>query len=88
MNVRDTDTVKAVSEHEAIVSTVCYVIMSLWSDSFHICHTMTSTTSFNIGSEYRIDALCEMVLGVSEYQQAGGGESNIENSELMYLSSY
>lgn len=85
-SVRDTDTVEAVSEHEAIVSTVCYIMNGATAST--ACHTMTSTTSFNIGPEYCIDALCEMVLGMSEYQQAGGGKSNIENSEFKYLSSY
>jgi hypothetical protein len=72
------------------VSTVCYIMYGATaSTACNTAHTMTSTTSFNIDSDYRIDTLCEMVLGLSEYQQAGGSsESNIENSEFKSLSSY
>ncbi|KAG1778886.1 hypothetical protein EV702DRAFT_142800 [Suillus placidus] len=47
------------------------------------CHTgtMTSTTSFNIDSEYRIDDLCKMVLGNSEYQQVGDSPITAKKDE-------
>jgi hypothetical protein len=39
-------------------------------------YTMTSTTSFDIDSEYCIDDLCKLVLENSEYQQPEGSSES------------